>query len=96
MEQLPGLAQESFPLQTTELMRRYGPYEAMTCGAGIVLLDELAAFGQRRQLAAQPTQHSPHRHVMKSPFINGRRAGRCLITRDSKRSLPSNRVTSPS
>ena len=45
-------------------------------------MEQLAALGQSRQLAAQPTQHPPHGHVMKSPFINGRRAGRRLITRD--------------
>ncbi len=81
MKQLARLAQELFPLRATELVRRHGPHEAMTRGAGIVLLDQLASLGQRRQLAAQPTQHPPERHVMQGSFLDGRRASRRLITR---------------
>ncbi len=39
MEQLARLAQEPLTLRTTKLVRCHGPHEAMTCGAGIVLLD---------------------------------------------------------
>lgn len=83
VEQLAGPAQESFALRTTEVVRRYGPHETMTRGAGILLLELSTSFGQCCQLATQPSQHPPHGHVMKGPFINGRRTGGRLITDDA-------------
>ena len=47
MQQLPRALQQLLTLRAAELVRRHGPHEAVAGGAGVMLLDLLAALGQR-------------------------------------------------
>ena len=47
MQQLPRAAKQLLALPAAELVRRHGANEAVAGGAGVLLLDLLAALGQR-------------------------------------------------
>ena len=79
MEQLTRLAQEPPTLRAAELVRCYGPQETMAGGTRGVLLDQLAAPGQRCQLAAQPTQHLPDRTVIQPALVDDSDSRRRLV-----------------
>ncbi len=46
MQHLPRALQQLFTLRAAELVRRHGANEAVAGGAGVMLLDLLAALGQ--------------------------------------------------
>ena len=50
VQQLPRAAQQLLTLRAAELLRRHGAEEAMAGGAGVTLLDLLAAQDQRGRL----------------------------------------------
>jgi len=80
MEQLTRLAKEPLTLRAAELVRRDGPHETMAGRSRVVLLEQLAAHDQRRNLAAQPTQHPPDGAVVqKPPLLLGRTVCRSLV-----------------
>ena len=47
VQQLPRALQQLLTLRAAELVRRHGAEEAVASGAGAMLLDLLAALGQR-------------------------------------------------
>jgi hypothetical protein len=79
MEQLTRSAKEPPTLRAAEFVRRYRAHETMAGRTRGVLLDQLAARGQRGQLAAQPTQHLPDRTVIQPSLVDGRGIRRGLV-----------------
>ena len=70
MKQLSRLPQELFALRATEFMRRDSTDKAMAKRRGIALQDQLSPGGECRQLATQPSQHSPDSTVSEGPLVN--------------------------
>jgi len=79
VEQLAGFAQQLLALRAAEFLRGHGADEAVAGGARVLLLDVLAAQGQRSGLRPQPAQKGPDRAVVQAAFFRGGRFGRLLI-----------------
>ena len=73
MQQLPRAAEQLLALRAAELVRRHGANETVAGGAGVLLLDLLAALGQRGAKRSQPGQHAPDGAVVQRSFLDGRR-----------------------
>jgi len=78
-------------LRAAELVRRYKAHETMAGRTRGVLLDQLAARGQRGQLAAQPTKHPPDGALIQPSLVDESRIRRCLVT--SRPAVGSGRFT---
>src|SRR5208282_4925467 len=83
MQQSPRAAEQLLALRAAELVRRHGANEAVAGGAGVMLLDLLAALGQRGAKRSQPGQHAPDRSMMQGPFVDSGRLRRRVITSHS-------------
>lgn len=79
IKQLPRTLQHLFTLRAAELVRRHGADKAVTSRTGVVLLDLLAALGQRGAKRSQPSQHAPDSAVVQRPFVDGRRFRRRVV-----------------
>jgi hypothetical protein len=79
VQQLAGTAQQLLALRAAEFLRGHSAEEAVAGGAGVLLLNVLAAQGQRGGLRSEPGQKGPDRAVVQAPFFLGGRVRRLLI-----------------